>query len=452
MTANVLLIDDDAALCETLALGLKKRGVAARSYTSAADALRALDAGDLDAVVTDLNMREMSGLELCEQVALNRPDVPVVVLTAFGSLDSAVSAIRAGAYDFISKPVELDALAIAVERAANHRRLRDEVKRLRLEATDRQKDSDLIGDSVAMRGVHDLVARVADSDATVLVVGESGTGKEVVARVIHKRSHRHAKPFIAINCAAMPEQLLESELFGHVRGAFTDAKEAHPGLFVQANGGTLFLDEIGDMPLALQPKLLRALQERTVRPVGGKTEVPVDVRIVAATNRDLETAIDEKRFREDLYYRINVVQIALPPLRARAADILPLAQQFIRVFAEQSKKNVTGLSREVAEKLAAYAWPGNVRELQNSMERAVALTRFEEIRVDDLPEKIRDYRFSHVLVAGNDPAELVPLEEVERRYILRVLEAVAGNKTAAARVLGLERKTLYRKLERYGSH
>jgi len=451
MSTNVLLVDDDQPLCDTLALGLKKRGVTPHAYTSATEALRALATIDVDVVVTDLNMREMGGLELCEQVASNRPDVPVIVLTAFGSLDSAVSAIRAGAYDFISKPVELDALAIAVDRAANHRRLREEVKRLRREVGGRRPDSEIIGDSAVMQRVHDLVARVADSDATILVVGESGTGKEVVARAIHKRSRRQAAPFIGINCAAMPEQLLESELFGHARGAFTDAKEAHAGLFVQASGGTLFLDEIGDMPVALQPKLLRVLQERTVRPVGGKAEVPVDARIIAATNRDLETAIDEKRFREDLYYRINVVQIPLPPLRARVADILPLAQHFVGIYAEQSKKKVTGLSREVAEKLVSYAWPGNVRELQNSMERAVALTQFEELRVDDLPEKIRDYRFSHVVVAGSDPDELVPLEEVERRYILRVLEAVAGNKSVAARILGLERKTLYRKLERYAT-
>jgi DNA-binding NtrC family response regulator len=449
--AEVLLVDDDQPLSETLAIGLRKRGLHVTAHTSATEALHVLEVGNFDVVVTDLNMREMTGIELCERVALNRPDVPVIVLTAFGSLDAAVAAIRAGAYDFISKPVEMDALAIAVERAANHRQLREEVKRLRLEVVARPHDNELLGDSAAMRKVQDLVSRVAGSDATVLIAGESGTGKEVVARAIHKRRGHEKGPFIAINCAAMPEALLESELFGHVRGAFTDAKEAHPGLFVQATGGTLFLDEIGDMPLGLQPKLLRVLQERTVRPLGGKAEVPVDVRIVAATNRDLESAIEEGRFREDLYYRVNVVQIPLPPLRARRPDILPLAIHFIRTFAEPSHKNVTGMSKEVAEKLLSYAWPGNVRELQNSMERAVALTRLQEICVDDLPEKIRDYRFSHVVVAGDDPSELVPLEEVERRYILRVLAAVGGNKTAAARVLGLERKTLYRKLERYES-
>jgi two-component system response regulator AtoC len=449
VTVELLLVDDDQSLCETLAIGLKRRSCHVTWKTSAVEALRALEEGDFDVVVTDLNMREMSGIELCERVAANRPDVPVVVLTAFGNLDTAVAAIRAGAYDFISKPVEVDALAISVDRAAKHRQLRAEVKRLRLEVERQPRSEELLGESTAMQGVQDLIARVAPSEASVLVSGESGTGKELVARAIHRQSRRSCGPFVAINCAAVPEPLLESELFGHARGAFTDAKEAHQGLFVEAKGGTLFLDEIGDMPIGLQPKLLRVLQERVVRPLGAKADVPVDVRIVAASNRDLETAIEEKRFREDLYYRINVIHVVLPALRARVGDILPLAVHFVRRFAEQSGKSVKGVSKEAAEKLVGYAWPGNVRELQNSIERAVALARFEDVRVDDLPEKIRDYRFSHVVVAASDPTELVPLEEVERRYILRVLEAVGGNKTAAARVLGLERKTLYRKLERY---
>ena len=447
---NVLLVDDDADLCDVLADGLLAHAMRSTSYTSAADALRALDEGDFDVVVSDLNMRSMGGIELCERVAANRPDVPVIVMTAYGSLDAAVAAIRAGAYDFISKPIEIDALVIAVERAARHRTLREEVKRLRLEVAPR--DEELIGESAAMRKAHELIVRVAASEANVLVTGESGTGKEVVARAVHRRSARRSGPFVAINCAALPEHLLESELFGHVRGAFTDARDSRTGLFVQARGGTLFLDEIGELAIGLQPKLLRVLQERTVRPVGGQAEIPVDVRIVTATNRDLEEAIEQARFREDLYYRINVVQVPLPPLRARGGDIIPLAAHFIRHFARQSGKPVTGLTREVAEKLVAYAWPGNVRELQNCMERAVALTEFEQIRVDDLPDKVRDYRFSNVVVAGNDPAELVPLEEFERRYVLRVLDAVAGNKAAAARVLGVERKTLYRKLERYGKN
>jgi two-component system response regulator HydG len=393
-------------------------------------------------------MRGIDGIELCERIVANRPDVPVLVLTAFGSLDSAIAAIRAGAYDFINKPVQLDVLVIAIERAAGHRRLREEVKRLRIEVGRSPRFDELVGQSPPMQTVYGLVERVAATDATVLITGESGTGKEVVARAIHARSARRGGPLVAINCAAMPESLLESELFGHAKGAFTDARTAEPGLFAQANRGTILLDEVGDMPLGLQPKLLRVLQERTVRPVGGRAEVPIDVRVVASTNRDLESAIEEGRFRQDLYYRINVVNLALPPLRARGGDILPLAQHFLLHFAKRAGKEVSGIASPAAEKLLAYMWPGNVRELQNSIERAVALTRFEQIVVDDLPEKIRDYRRSHVIVASDDPSELVPLEEVERRYLARVMEVVSGNKTAAARILGVDRKRLYRMLAR----
>lgn len=448
MKTRVLLVDDEASLCETLAIGLRKRGTDVAWRTSAGEALELLETDDFDVVVTDLRMRGVHGIELCERIASNRSDVPVIVFTAFGSLDSAISAIRAGAYDFINKPVEIDVLAIAVDRAASHKHLREEVKRLRIEAGQLPRFDELVGQSPGMRTVYDFIDRVAALDATVLVSGESGTGKEVVARALHSRSRRKNGHFVAINCAAMPESLLESELFGHAKGAFTDAKTAEPGLFSRANQGTIFLDEIGDMPLGLQPKLLRVLQERTVRPVGAREEVAIDVRVVVATNRDLESAVEEGRFREDLYYRINVVHIPLPPLRARAGDILPLAQHFLAHFATRADKRVTGIARAAAEKLVSYAWPGNVRELQNCMERAVALTRFEQIVVDDLPEKIRLYRSSHVLVAGDDPSELVPLEEVERRYIARVMEAVGANKTAAARILGIDRKRLYRMLDR----
>ncbi|HEY8038408.1 MAG TPA: sigma-54 dependent transcriptional regulator [Polyangiaceae bacterium] len=450
MNGSVLLVDDDRALCETLAAGLGKRGCAVQWRLSVAEAAAVFEVEPFDAVVTDLNMRQQSGIDLCAHVVGCRPDVPVIVVTGFGSLETAVQAIRAGAYDFISKPVSLDVLAIAVERAIRHKQLRDEVKRLRDEVRAPGRPAELLGDSEAMRRVYDLVDRVADAEVSVLVTGESGTGKEVVARALHARSRRARAPFVAVNCAAMPEPLLESELFGHVRGAFTDARESRPGLFLQASGGTVFLDEIGDMPLALQPKLLRVLQERRVRPVGGTQETPVDVRIVVATNRDLEEAIEERRFREDLFFRVNVVQVPLPPLRARGGDVLLLAQHFTARFAARAGKNVVGISPQAAERMIAYAWPGNVRELQNCIERAVALTLYDHVAVVDLPEKIRDYRRSHVLVTSDDPSELVPMEEVERRYIQRVLEAVQGNKTAAARILGYDRKRLYRKLEKLG--
>jgi two-component system response regulator HydG len=432
-----------------LAEALERRGHVAAWRTSADDAFARVMAGEVDVVVTDLRMRGMNGIELCERVVQNRPDVPVIVMTAFGSLETAVSTIRAGAFDFLTKPFDADVLVLAVERAANERRLREEVKRLRSAVELDAPDASLLGSSPAMRKVHDMIARVAATDATLLVTGETGTGKELVARAVHDRGPRRDGPFVAINCGAMPEALLESELFGHARGAFTDAKEKRTGLFVQATGGTLFLDEVGEMPLTMQVKLLRALETRAVRPVGSNTEVPFDARIIAATNRDLETAVEERTFREDLLYRLNVIQIALPPLRARGGDVLVLAQHFLERFAARSKKDVRGLSPAFAEKLMAYAWPGNVRELQNAMERAVALAQHEQVVVEDLPERIRDYRRSHVIVASDDPDELVSMEEVERRYALRVLEAVGGNKNMATRILGWDRKTLYRRLERW---
>jgi two-component system response regulator HydG len=366
-------------------------------------------------------------------------------------LETAVAAIRAGAYDFITKPVETETLGLALERALRHRELRLEVRRLRAAVREAHGFGAFLGASAAMRNLYDLLERVAESDASVLVTGESGTGKELVAQALHDRGRRKQGRFVAVNCAAVPETLLESELFGHVKGAFTDAKGGRSGLFVQASGGTLFLDEIGAMPLGLQPKLLRALQQRTVRPVGGDTEVAFDVRIVAATNIDLEAAVEAGRFREDLYFRIAVIPIEVPPLRRRGNDVLLLAQRFVEDFAGQSSKPVTGFTSPAADRLLVYDWPGNVRELRNVVERAVALTRFEQITVEDLPEKLQAAERRRVLLAADDPAELVPLEEIERRYVLRVLEAMGGNKASAARVLGLDRKTLYRKLERWGA-
>ncbi|HVY62888.1 MAG TPA: sigma-54 dependent transcriptional regulator, partial [Planctomycetota bacterium] len=370
--------------------------------------------------------------------------------TAFGTLETAIEAIRAGAYDFVTKPFEVDALALALDRAVQHRALKEEVKRLRRAVQETRQFEEIIGSGPAMQALFDLLDRAADADAAVLVTGETGTGKELVARALHRRSRRRAGPFVAVNCAALPEALLESELFGHARGAFTDAKAAREGLFVKANKGTLFLDEIGDMPLGLQPKLLRALQERKVRPVGSDTEVPFEARLVSATHADLETAVAEGRFREDLFFRVNVIHVEVPPLRARGGDVLVLAQRFLEHFATRAEKKVTGISGPAAEKLLAYSWPGNVRELQNCIERAVALTRFEQVMIEDLPEKVREHRPSHVVTAGDDPSEILPMEEVERRYILRVLDAAGGNKTLAARLLGFDRMTLYRKLERYG--
>jgi two-component system, NtrC family, response regulator HydG len=377
--------------------------------------------------------------------------MPVVVITGQGSLETAIGAIRVGAYDFITKPVDPKLLFLSVSRAIQHRRLSDEVKRLRQAASGESGDQRIVGLSGSMRRVYELIQRVGESDASVLIHGETGTGKELIARAIHGKSRRKSGPFVAINCAAVPHSLLESELFGHARGAFTDAKAQRTGLFVQASGGTLFLDEIGELPIDVQPKLLRALQERKVRPVGANQEIPFDARIVAASNRNLEDEVYEKRFREDLYYRVNVVKIDVPPLRERGGDVLHLAQHFLKQFAERNAKPSLELSTTAAEKLMAYNWPGNVRELENCMEHAVALARFDQITVEDLPEKIRAYRAERFVVAANDPTEIVTMDELERRYILRVLSLVGGNKSRAAQVLGFDRRTLYRKLERYGA-
>jgi DNA-binding NtrC family response regulator len=443
---RIVLVDDDLALCSTLALGLRKSGFAVHAFTSSAEVLADLGALDPEAVITDLRMSGMDGLELCERCKELVPGVPVIVLTAFGSLEAAVGAIRAGAYDFVSKPVDVEMLEIAADRAIDHRRLEREVQRLRQDARPPAFD-ELIGESEPMRRLYDLVARIAETDVSVLISGESGTGKELVARALHRRSPRVGGPFVAVNCAALPEALLESELFGHVRGAFTDARDKRTGLFVAAGGGTLFLDEIAEIPLSMQAKLLRALQERAVRPVGSDQEVSFDARVISATNRDLLAEVEAGRFREDLYFRLSVVPLHLPPLRARGRDILLLAQHLLERSSSTLGRPVRGMSSRAAEKLLSYRWPGNVRELQNCIDHAVALARYDKLAVEDLPERVREYKRSDVLVAAEDPSELPTMDEVERRYVMRVLESVDGHRAAAARILGLDRKTLYRKLE-----
>jgi two-component system response regulator HydG len=446
---HVLIVEDDAAMGALVQRDLARRGFDVDLAASAEAALPLAEETRYDTVVSDVRMGRMTGLELCERLVARRPDVPVVLVTAFGDLDTAIAAIRAGAHDFLPKPFEMEELALRVSRATELAGLRAEIKRLRSqEGTARA--GEMIGESPAMRRVLSLVERMAGTEAPLLVTGETGTGKELVARAVHARSARAKGPFVAINCAAVPENLLESELFGHVRGAFTDAKTARAGLFVEAHRGTLFLDEVGEMPLPLQAKLLRVLQEHRVRPIGSDREVEIDVRIVSATHRDLESRILEGQFREDLFYRLNVVQIALPPLRERGSDVLALAHDYLRRIAERTHRPVVGIAPEAARKLVAYAWPGNVRELVNAMERAVALAEYDEITVADLPEKIQAFEPRHVLLASDDPSELVSLEEVERRYILRVVEAVGGNRTRAAEILRVDRKTLYTKLKTYG--
>jgi two-component system response regulator HydG len=451
MTAKdrILCIDDDQDQCNLLEAALSRLGYAATTTTSPVTALEHVANEPFDAIITDLGMSEMDGLTLCERVLGTRPDVPVIVLTGQGSMESAIGALRVGAYDFLTKPIDAKFLGISVARAVQHSKLRAEVRRLKLVLGDAPRSERLVGDSPAMRRVHELISRVGASEASVLIQGETGTGKELVARAVHDASTRRDGPFVALNCAAVPPTLLESELFGHARGAFTDAKNARQGLFVEASGGTLFLDEIGEMPLEMQAKLLRALQERKVRPVGANTEVSFDARIVTATHRDLEADVQKERFRQDLYYRINVVRIDVPALRERSSDVLKLAAHFLKVASERSAKGALELSPQVADRLMAYDWPGNVRELENCIERAVALARFDHLTVEDLPEKIRAYRADRFVMAANEVDEILTIDEIERRYIIRVIKLLNGNKARAAQLLGLDRRTLYRKLERY---
>jgi DNA-binding NtrC family response regulator len=448
MNGTILVVDDDVDMRELLEVSLRGRGfevVLAAGLEAAVDALRS---HDVDVVLTDLMLGDESGLMVCRRANELRPDVPTIVLTAFGSMETAVAAIRAGAYDFVSKPVDLDALELAIARATEHHRLKAQLRRLKENPPQAATVGTLIGESPAMQRIFDLVRRVADSDASILITGESGTGKELVARALHDHSHRKNGPFVALNCAAISAQLLESELFGHVRGAFTDARTDRTGLFVESSEGTLFLDEIGEMPLDMQSKLLRALQERRVRPVGSSREVEFDTRIVAATNRDVDAAVERKEFREDLFYRINVVRIAVPPLRARGNDVLLLATRFLERFAKQAGKRIDGFVSDAARKLLDYDWPGNVRELENVVERAVTLTRFDSITVEDLPERVREHRSESFVVPSENPEYLPTLDELESRYITRVLKVVGGNKTQAAKILGVDRRTLYRKLDR----
>ncbi|WP_417730894.1 sigma-54-dependent transcriptional regulator [Rosistilla oblonga] len=445
---RVLVVDDQQSMCELTKAAIEPLGFDVEWFTDPLEAFAAFERSEFDVVLTDMQMKGLNGIDLCQRIVSNRADVPVVVMTAFGSMETAISAIRAGAYDFVTKPLDFEMLALTLGRAVERRDMQQQIRLLSQQVAAARRGSldQILGESPVMLRLADQVRQIADSEASVLITGESGSGKEMAAQAIHRLSRRSQHAFVPLNCAALPESLLESELFGHVKGAFTDASTDRQGLFFQADRGTIFLDELGEMPLSMQAKLLRALEQGAARPVGGSTERAFDVRLLTATNRDLEAMVEAGTFREDLFYRINVIQIEMPPLRSRGTDVLILAQHFIDQFAQQANRPIGGLSEAAAQKLVDYNWPGNVRELRNVIQRAVALTRYDRIAPEDLPEKIRSHRGKQVLIGGEDPAELLPMEAVEARYIQHVLEAVDGNKTTAAKILGFDRKTLYRKL------
>jgi DNA-binding NtrC family response regulator len=445
---TVLVVEDDDAMRDLLIEELSDSGFRVLAAADGRAGLECVKNHPVDLVITDLRMPELDGFDLIRDIKAMPESPHIVMVTAFGSIETAIKAVKLGAYDYITKPFEIEELVLVADKALGERRLRRQLDRLQEQIEGQYKFDNIIGRSDAMLEVLSLVRRIAASAASVLITGESGTGKELVARAIHFNSPRAGKPFVAVNLAAVPETLIESELFGHVRGAFTDARNDRQGMFAEANGGTIFLDEIGELAGPLQAKLLRVLQEHEVRPLGSTNTVKIDVRVVAATNRDLAEMMAEGGFREDLYYRLNVIQIELPPLRRRPDDILPLVEHFLlRAGGRSDPPRRYRLASEAQRALLAYPWPGNVRELENSLERGIALCRGEEITLDDLPSQVRERKATDFLAAA--VARKMSLAELERNYIERVLEDEGGNKTRAAQRLGLDRKTLYRKLEEY---
>ncbi len=441
--SRVLVVDDDQSSRDLLSRILSAEGYEVQACADGREAVERLggEAPPPDLVVSDIRMAEVDGMEVVAAYRRKAPDTPVILVTAFGNIDGALEAIRRGAVDYISKPYDVDAIKLVVRRALQQRALALENRALRRDLGEKYRLENIVGRSEAMLQVFKTAARVASTDATVLIQGESGTGKELVARAIHSSSPRAGGPFVAVDCGAIAEGVLESELFGHARGAFTGAQASRRGLFEEASHGTLFLDEIGDVGPNLQARLLRALQEGTIRRVGTNEPVAVDVRVVAATNKDLEAAVKEGAFRADLYYRLDVVTIRIPPLRERREDILLLAEHFA---AKHGRAQGAALSPEARDLLAAYDWPGNVRELENVIARALALSPSGVILPEDLPEALRAATGAPAGPLPAEAADRPTLAELERRYAAQVLRETGGNKTRAAEILGIDRKTLYR--------
>jgi DNA-binding NtrC family response regulator len=441
---NILIVDDEPTIRATCAEVAEQSGMKATAVASAEEALEVLEHAAVDIVLTDLMLQQTSGLELLKRVHDTYPKLPVMVLTQYGTIDSAVAATRLGAIDYVTKPFRIEELRARLERAARAVELQQENQLLREQLRTRPGFGGIIGVSEKMQRVYKVIQKVSQHEYPVLILGESGTGKELVARSVHFSGPRKERTFAPVDCSSLVPTLIESELFGYVKGAFTGAQHGKQGLLEAAHGGTLFLDEIGDMPVDLQAKLLRALQEHEVKPVGSTERRRIDVRIIAATNRDLETAIKTGGFRQDLYFRLNVVQIKLPALRERKSDIPLLVMSFLDKFSDPQRPART-ISEDAMRRLIAYDWPGNVRELENAIERAVALGSGPILHVADLPSNLQ-YPSSE---RAPEKDELLPLEELERRAILRTLRETSGDKLAAARILGIGKTTLYRKLKQY---
>lgn len=442
---RILVIDDDFEMCDLLSEFLDREGFDVFPLMDGFEALGLLRKEEFDVIITDLKMKGVKGLDILNEAQKLAPLTPVIMITAFGTIESAIKAMKMGAYDYITKPFQMEELLMTVQKALETRLLKKEVFRLKREVESRYQFHKLIGKSPSMQKIFDLIERISSSSSNVLITGESGTGKELVAKAIHYNGIRKEGPFIAINCSAIPENLLESELFGYKKGAFTDAKSDKKGLIFEANEGTLFLDEVTEMPLSLQAKLLRVIEEREVRPLGDTNSYPIDVRFISASNKNIELLIQQGRFREDLYYRLKVIDIEMPPLRERKEDIPILIQSFITRYSQEFKKNVSGISEEAIKILLNYSWPGNVRELENIIQRAITLSQHERILPEDLPpyliQRTDEKLFEWAL------EEKMTLEQLEKEYIKRVLIETGGNKSKAAEILGLDRKTLYRKLQ-----
>jgi len=439
---KILVVDDEAIVRESLQDWLTSAGYQVFTAENGPKALDIIGREKMGIVITDLVMPGMDGIELMKRAKEILPSIEVIIITAYGSIPTAITAMKDGAYDYIEKPFCPERAELLVEKLAEHQELVEENLSLRQRLEDRYRFENIIAKSSKMQRVIEVIKVVAKSNATVLITGDSGTGKELVARAIHSQSHRRNKPFVAVSCAALPESLLESELFGHEKGSFTGAYAQKKGKFEFSNGGTLFLDEVGEMSANIQVHLLRVLEEKEFARVGGNEPIKVDVRVISATNKDLRKAIEKQEFREDLYYRLNVVSIELPPLRERKEDIPLLAEHFLHKFAMENQKEITGFSPEAMEFVLDYEWPGNVRELENAVERAVILAKDSIITIADLPQE----NLSQVRLASTGKN----LKEVEKNHVLNVLRETGGNYSEAARILGISRMTLYNKAREYG--